>query len=72
MLPCRQVCFDFAEKCKSELQIASTAGMTIALCDLLPVYDGTSNKCIMPTDFKQGLSNLCMSKTFFVFFVFLL
>lgn len=57
MLPCRQVCLDFAEKCKSQLQYASTHGMTVALCDLLPVYDGTSDKCIMPRNFQS--SNLC-------------
>ncbi len=51
MLPCRQVCLDFTDKCKVELQLASTLGMTIALCDLLPVYDGTPNKCIMPKKF---------------------
>ena len=57
MLPCRQVCLDFAEKCKSQLQYASTHGMTVALCDLLPVYDGTSDKCIMPRNLQS--SNLC-------------
>lgn len=51
MLPCRQVCLDFTDKCKVELQLASTLGMTIALCDLLPVYDGNANKCIMPKKF---------------------
>lgn len=60
MLPCRQVCLDFAEKCKSQLQYASTHGMTVALCDLLPVYDGTSDKCIMPPNFQS--SNLFSSR----------
>lgn len=65
MLPCRQVCLDFAKKCESELRLASTAGMTTALCDLLPVFDGTSNKCIMPADFKPSLSNSSMSYQIF-------
>ena len=62
MLPCRQVCLDFTEKCKTELTLASTVGMTIALCDLLPVYDGTPNKCIMPDSFKNSPTALqsCM------------
>lgn len=53
MLPCRQVCLDFVDKCKTELTLVSTVGMTIALCDLLPFYDGTPNKCIMPESFKM-------------------
>ena len=61
MLPCRQVCLDFTDKCKAELQLVSTVGMMIALCDLLPVYDGTSNKCIMPEKFLTSSSTqLCM------------
>ena len=61
MLPCRQVCLDFADKCKTELTLVSTVGMTIALCDLLPFYDGTPNKCIMPESFKMKDSlQLCM------------
>ena len=52
MLPCRQVCFDFAEKCKDYLRLSSTAGMVVAFCDLLPVYDGTPDKCILPDNFK--------------------
>ena len=61
MLPCRQVCLDFTDKCKAELQLVSTVGMTIALCDLLPVYDGTPNKCIMPEKFLSSSSTqLCM------------
>lgn len=56
MLPCRQVCLDFADNCKTQLTLASTVGMTVALCDLLPVYDGTPNKCIMPDSFKTKSS----------------
>jgi len=62
MLPCRQVCLDFAKKCVNELRLASTAGMSTALCDLLPVYDGTPNKCIMPPDFHPSLTNLVSSR----------
>ena len=61
MLPCRQVCLDFTDKCKAELQLVSTVGMTVALCDLLPVYDKTPNKCIMPEKFLSSSSTqLCM------------
>ena len=61
MLPCRQVCLDFTDKCNAELQLVSTVGMTVALCDLLPVYDGTPNKCIMPEKFLSSSSTqLCM------------
>lgn len=61
MLPCRQVCLDFTDKCKAELQLVSTVGMTVALCDLLPVYDKTPNKCIMPEKFLSSFSTqLCM------------
>lgn len=60
MLPCRQVCLDFTDKCKAELRLVSTVGMTIALCDLLPVYDGTQNKCIIPEKFLSSSSTqLC-------------
>lgn len=60
MLPCRQVCLDFTDKCKGELHLVSTMGMTTALCDLLPVYDGTPNKCIMPDNFSPSSTLKCM------------
>lgn len=63
MLPCRQVCLDFAKKCVQELQLASTAGMTTALCDLLPAYDGTPNKCILPSGFKPSFANSSKSNS---------
>lgn len=57
MLPCRQVCFDFAKSCVKQLQPVSFAGMTTALCDLLPVYDGTPDKCIMPPGFDPKIQS---------------
>jgi len=35
--------------------------MTIALCDLLPVYDGTPNKCIIPEKFLTSFSSQLFS-----------
>lgn len=67
MLPCRQVCFDFAKRCEKELQLVSVGGMTTALCDLLPVYDGTPDKCIMPPGFDPKIQssqrNVCYKVT---------
>ena len=64
MLPCRQVCFDFAKRCEKELQLVSVGGMTTALCDLLPVYDGTPDKCIMPPGFDPKIQS--KSKTYYL------
>lgn len=69
MLPCRQVCLDFARKCVNELRLVSTAGMTTALCDLLPVFDGTPDKCILPSGFQPtdlitvSTRNVCYNVT---------
>lgn len=67
VLPCRQVCLDFAKNCVIQLRQVSLAGMSTALCDLLPVYDGTRDKCIMPSgfDLKNPISkrNVCYKVT---------